>query len=78
MAKRAIIRVSRELLEALLLLPPGVKIVDVSHDLFFDTDEFAIKVESESFKDVFPGDPLPVKSPIYERKETPVFVGWGK
>lgn len=78
MAKQAIIRVSRELLEAVLLLPPGARIVDVSHHLFFDTDEFAIKVESESFRDVFPGDPIPIKSPRYARKETPVFVGWDK
>lgn len=76
---KAIFRISRELLESVLLLPRGSKIVDVSRDAFFDRDEFGIKVEGPDFPAAESGSPLPVVSPQYvQTNHGPRFVGWGE
>lgn len=64
-------------LEKALLLPPRVKIVDVSRHVFFLTDETAIKIEGPMFEEHLEGFALRLMSPWYEtRNGKPTFIGW--
>ncbi len=71
-----ILRVSRELLIDILKLPLGTKIIDLSNHVFFDADQFALKVEHPSFKPVAKDEAIPVVDATYRREETAVFDGW--
>ena len=64
----AILRVSRELLRQVLCLPEGTEIVDISPHTFFDTHQFAFKVESPDLPLVEQGQPLPTVEPTFTTK----------
>lgn len=54
-------------LEKALLLPPEIKIVDVSRHVFFTTDETAIKLEGLAFEEHVEGNALRQVTPTYYR-----------
>lgn len=61
--RQAIIRVSFDLLAEALRLPPGVRVVDVSQHLYFDSGDVALKLEGECFEPVTPGAAIPQVEP---------------
>jgi hypothetical protein len=74
-----IVKVTRELLCEVLKLPPGTEVLDLSRDLYYDQDVFALKVAHPDFPPVPPGHAIPAVNPVYRRAEDlpAVFVGWG-
>lgn len=74
--RQAILRISGESLAEVLKLPPGTRIVDISPHVFFNTSEFALKVEHASFPEVMPGYPVPTVNALYRTVRTAEFMGW--
>lgn len=76
--RQAILRVSRELLAEILLLPKGSKILDFSPHLFFESGDLAIKISHPNFPECKPGDSIPQVCPTYREVRSTVFCGWGE
>lgn len=72
----AVLRITHDLLIEALKLPAGTRILDISRDQFFLTDEVALKIEHPSLDSVPPGRPLPVVAPCYRKTHTVHFDGW--
>jgi hypothetical protein len=74
--RQRIVRVSRELLQEALHLPPGAIIKDISLQLFFDTDDVAIKIEHPDFTPVYPPSAIPTVRPMLGVTQNVKFMGW--
>lgn len=74
----ALLRITSAQLADILKLPADAKIVGVSADVFFSTDDICFKVESPFFNELCHGEPLPTRHPAYDRDENgeDVFAGW--
>lgn len=74
---QAIIRVSRELLERVLMLPPGTTILAVSDQAYFDSGDIALRVECPAARPTPEGCRLPEVRPVYrEAGGKAEFVRW--
>jgi hypothetical protein len=78
-----VVRITRDLLLELLRLPPGTEVVDLSRDLYFAEDHFALKLRHPDFPEVPDGHAIPEVMPLYRAVEgsgnpsrTVVFAGW--
>jgi hypothetical protein len=72
-----VLRVAGELIRHVLKLPDTCRVVGLSADQFFNTDEWAVKVESPDFPEVLPGHVIPEVSAGYGIFDgQPVFNGW--
>lgn len=80
--RQAILRVSWGLLRELLCLPADARIVDISREVFFSTDEIGLKVVSDAFPVTEPGCPFPQVGARFrtaarpDGTRGPVFDGW--
>jgi len=66
------VRMSPLLLREALRFPPDVDIVDIKAA----PGGFDLIVKSPAFRDVVPEE-LPIASPVWERRDSVVFVSWG-
>lgn len=76
-----IFRVTAQLMQDILRLPADCRVVDLSAHIFFDTGDWAVKVESPVFSDVKPGCCIPTVMPVYrsefvDGRMAVEFVGW--
>lgn len=74
--RAVVLRVSWDLLREVLLLPPDCRVVGVNVFAFFDTDDIALRVESDEFPPVPEGQPLPIVGAHYSNVMTARFDGW--
>lgn len=75
-----IVRVDRDILRSALGLPPGTRIVDVSAQLYFSSDEVALKVECPDLPPVMEGNRIPEVVPFYRQGAggRPEFIRWSE
>lgn len=76
MPGQRIVKIDRTLLADVLCLPAGTRIIDVSGQMYFDTDNIAFKIEHDDFDPVEPGQAIPEICPQFRRNPQTEFVTW--